>query len=168
MSGFCKINLSRNILENQAWFKRNSCVASSFYEREDVCCERENEKASEMSSGALFQIRYYFLDFLVPSQSPRRPGTFFSTFFSRPRGQPDFLDLNARRQNARTFEPYRVVPIPAGRFESTYRFRGIFDFQERSSKLWWPNQADTNLYSFEVGIKNIIINIRSTSAQCVI
>ena len=31
----------------------------------DVCCEKENEKASEMSSGALFKIGYQFLDFLV-------------------------------------------------------------------------------------------------------
>ena len=40
-----------------------------------------------------------------------------------PEAIPIFLDLDARRQNDITFEPYRVVWIPAGRFESTYRFR---------------------------------------------
>ena len=48
---------------------------------------------------------------------------FWKRLDGNPRGSPIFLDLDARRQNAITFERWRVVWIPAGIFESTYRFR---------------------------------------------
>ena len=138
-----------NFLGNQAWLKRFSYVTSIFYERGDICCERENEKSSEMSSGALFKIGYHFLDFLVPSRSPQSS----DTFFSRTWGQPDFSRSGCPSTKRHNFWTVTSCMDSRGDIRVHISISNICDFQERSSNVWWPTQADTNLYSFEVEIK---------------
>ena len=66
--------------------------------------------------------------------------------------QPDFSRSGYPSNKRHNFWTVSSCTGSRGDIRVHILISNICDFQERSSNVWWPTQADTNLYSFEVEI----------------
>ena len=89
-------------------------------------------------------------------------------FFSSAWGQPEFSRSGCPSTKRNNFWTVSSCTVSRGEIRVHISISNICDFQERSSNVWWPTQADTNLYSFEVEIKIFFTDMSLNHPQYVI